>query len=94
MPDVTRESGVSVGYSTVLDKSLFEAQREDEIILCLNYVGAVLGRHGQGAGPPSKRCMMFFSGWRCYHAGRGRGSPWSSPFRCDLAEAALEQRVR
>ena len=39
MPDVTRESGVSVGYSTVLDKSLFEAQREDEIILCLNYDG-------------------------------------------------------
>jgi hypothetical protein len=29
MPDVTRESGVSVGYSTVLDKSLFEAQREE-----------------------------------------------------------------
>jgi len=27
------------GYSTVLDKSLFEAQREDEIILCLNYDG-------------------------------------------------------
>jgi hypothetical protein len=27
------------GYSTVLDESLFEAQREDEIILCLNYDG-------------------------------------------------------
>ena len=27
------------GYSTVLDKSLFEAQRQDEIILCLNYDG-------------------------------------------------------
>jgi hypothetical protein len=27
------------GYSTVLDKSLFEAQADDEIILCLNYDG-------------------------------------------------------
>ena len=27
------------GYSTVLDKSLFEAQAQDEIILCLNYDG-------------------------------------------------------
>lgn len=27
------------GYSTVLDKSLFEPQRHDEIILCLNYDG-------------------------------------------------------
>lgn len=27
------------GYSTVLDQSLFQAQREDEIILCLNYDG-------------------------------------------------------
>lgn len=27
------------GYSSVLDKSLFEAQRNDEIILCLNYDG-------------------------------------------------------
>jgi ATP-dependent exoDNAse (exonuclease V) alpha subunit len=27
------------GYSTVLDKSLFEAQHDDEIILCLNYDG-------------------------------------------------------
>ena len=27
------------GYSTVLDKSLFEAQRQDDIILCLNYDG-------------------------------------------------------
>lgn len=27
------------GYSTVLDKSLFEAQRQEEIILCLNYDG-------------------------------------------------------
>jgi energy-coupling factor transporter ATP-binding protein EcfA2 len=27
------------GYSTVLDKTLFEAQRADEIILCLNYDG-------------------------------------------------------
>lgn len=27
------------GYSTVLDQSLFTAQREDEIILCLNYDG-------------------------------------------------------
>ncbi|MFF0772253.1 ATP-dependent RecD-like DNA helicase [Nonomuraea wenchangensis] len=27
------------GYSTVLDKSLFAAQRDDEIILCLNYDG-------------------------------------------------------
>lgn len=27
------------GYSTVLDKCLFEVQRDDEIILCLNYDG-------------------------------------------------------
>ncbi|MFI6396366.1 ATP-dependent RecD-like DNA helicase [Nonomuraea sp. NPDC050540] len=27
------------GYSSVLDKSLFKAQRDDEIILCLNYDG-------------------------------------------------------
>ncbi len=27
------------GYSTALDRSLFEAQRDDEIILCLNYDG-------------------------------------------------------
>lgn len=27
------------GYSTVLDKALFETQRQDEIILCLNYDG-------------------------------------------------------
>ena len=27
------------GYSTVLDKSLFEAEEQDEIILCLNYDG-------------------------------------------------------
>lgn len=27
------------GYSTVLDKTLFQAQRHDEIILCLNYDG-------------------------------------------------------
>ena len=27
------------GYSTVLDKSLFESQSQDEIILCLNYDG-------------------------------------------------------
>lgn len=27
------------GYSAVLDKSLFQAQRQDEIILCLNYDG-------------------------------------------------------
>ncbi|NJL56510.1 AAA family ATPase [bacterium] len=27
------------GYSTVLDKTLFETQRQDEIILCLNYDG-------------------------------------------------------
>lgn len=27
------------GYSTVLDKTLFEAQAQDEIILCLNYDG-------------------------------------------------------
>lgn len=27
------------GYSTVLDQTLFEAQRDDEIILCLNYDG-------------------------------------------------------
>jgi ATP-dependent exoDNAse (exonuclease V) alpha subunit len=27
------------GYSTVLDESLFEPQRDDEIILCLNYDG-------------------------------------------------------
>ncbi|MEU5669644.1 ATP-dependent RecD-like DNA helicase, partial [Micromonospora sp. NPDC047753] len=27
------------GYSTVLDTSLFKAQRDDEIILCLNYDG-------------------------------------------------------
>ena len=27
------------GYSTILDESLFQAQRDDEIILCLNYDG-------------------------------------------------------
>lgn len=27
------------GYSTVLNESLFQAQRDDEIILCLNYDG-------------------------------------------------------
>ncbi|MFH9419497.1 ATP-dependent RecD-like DNA helicase [Streptomyces sp. NPDC017529] len=27
------------GYSTVLDRTLFQAQRDDEIILCLNYDG-------------------------------------------------------
>ena len=36
--DIT-ESMTRGGYSTVLSEELFEAQREDEIILCLNYDG-------------------------------------------------------
>lgn len=43
------------GYSTVLDKSLFEAQRQDEIILCLNYDGLYginnVNRFLQGSNP-------------------------------------------
>ncbi|WP_231600621.1 ATP-dependent RecD-like DNA helicase [Salinibacterium sp. SWN248] len=36
--DIT-EAMTRGGYSTVLDETLFEPQREDEIILCLNYDG-------------------------------------------------------
>lgn len=43
------------GYSTVLDKSLFEAQGQDEIILCLNYDGLYginnINRFLQGSNP-------------------------------------------
>lgn len=37
-PDIA-EAIARNGYSTTLDKSLFAAQRDDEIILCLNYDG-------------------------------------------------------
>ncbi|WND35378.1 ATP-dependent RecD-like DNA helicase [Streptomyces sp. BB1-1-1] len=37
--DVIAEVMARNGYSTVLDKTLFEAQSDDEIILCLNYDG-------------------------------------------------------
>jgi len=37
--DDIAEVMASNGYSTVLDKSLFETQGQDEIILCLNYDG-------------------------------------------------------
>ncbi|MCI4658934.1 ATP-dependent DNA helicase [Cryobacterium zhongshanensis] len=37
-PDI-EELLAHYGYSTVLDETLFEPQREDEIILCLNYDG-------------------------------------------------------
>lgn len=43
------------GYSTVLDRSLFEAQGKDEIILCLNYDGLYginnINRFLQGSNP-------------------------------------------
>lgn len=39
MDDDVAECMAQEGYSTVLDKSLFETQRQDEIILCLNYDG-------------------------------------------------------
>lgn len=39
LDDGIEESIAQNGYSTVLDHSLFQAQREDEIILCLNYDG-------------------------------------------------------
>ena len=46
---------VKNGYSTVLDKSLFEAQGQDEIILCLNYDGLYginnINRFLQGSNP-------------------------------------------
>lgn len=45
------------GYSTVLDESLFQAQRPDEIILCLNYDGLYginnVNRFLQSANPGS-----------------------------------------
>ncbi|WP_371639892.1 ATP-dependent DNA helicase [Streptomyces virginiae] len=37
--DAIAEAMARNGYSTVLDKTLFEAQSDDEIILCLNYDG-------------------------------------------------------
>ncbi|WP_223837853.1 ATP-dependent RecD-like DNA helicase [Streptomyces venezuelae] len=37
--DAIAEAMARNGYSTVLDKTLFEAQSNDEIILCLNYDG-------------------------------------------------------
>lgn len=37
--DDIAEAMAQNGYSTVLDKTLFEAQGQDEIILCLNYDG-------------------------------------------------------
>lgn len=37
--DDIAESMAHNGYSTVLDKTLFETQEQDEIILCLNYDG-------------------------------------------------------
>ncbi len=39
LDDDLTEVMTSNGYSTVLDKSLFESQSDDEIILCLNYDG-------------------------------------------------------
>lgn len=43
------------GYSTVLDRTLFEAQRPDEIVLCLNYDGLYginnVNRFLQGGNP-------------------------------------------
>ncbi|WP_285732693.1 ATP-dependent RecD-like DNA helicase [Nocardiopsis sp. ATB16-24] len=39
LEDDVAETIARNGYSTVLDKSLFETQRQDEIILCLNYDG-------------------------------------------------------
>ena len=39
MDDGIEESITQNQFSTVLDQSLFEAQREDEIVLCLNYDG-------------------------------------------------------
>jgi hypothetical protein len=37
--DGIEESIAQNNYSAVLDHSLFQAQRDDEIILCLNYDG-------------------------------------------------------
>ena len=83
MPDVARESGVSVGYSTVLDKSLFEAQREDEIILCLNYDGPVRDQQRQPLPPkqqpqPSNhlRSPLGRTGRACRRRCRGG---WADP---------------
>lgn len=39
MEDDIAENIARNGYSTVLDKSLFESQDDDEVILCLNYDG-------------------------------------------------------
>ncbi len=39
LEDGIEETIARQGYSAVLDPSLFEAQRDDEIILCLNYDG-------------------------------------------------------
>ncbi len=39
MKDDIAEVLAQYGYSTILNESLFEAQRDDEIILCLNYDG-------------------------------------------------------
>ena len=53
--DDIAEVMVKNGYSTVLDNSLFEAQGQDEIILCLNYDGLYginnINRFLQGSNP-------------------------------------------
>lgn len=53
--DDIAEFMVKNGYSTVLDNSLFEAQGQDEIILCLNYDGLYginnINRFLQGSNP-------------------------------------------
>lgn len=53
--DDIAEFMVKSGYSTVLDNSLFEAQGQDEIILCLNYDGLYginnINRFLQGSNP-------------------------------------------
>lgn len=53
--DDISEFMVKNGYSTVIDNSLFEAQGQDEIILCLNYDGLYginnINRFLQGSNP-------------------------------------------
>jgi hypothetical protein len=53
--DDIAESMARNGYSTVLDKTLFETQGRDEIILCLNYDGLYginnINRYLQGSNP-------------------------------------------
>lgn len=55
LDDGIEESIAQNNYSTVLDHSLFEAQRDDEIILCLNYDGLYginnVNRFLQGSNP-------------------------------------------